>query len=92
MEKITVNGELLFTLKSKQDWVNRVPNILPEKIRGGETWLWVDKNGDVFEMDSLSFRCSKKKSGHCNGARKGRTDVFQALIAVSVKNLSTTQW
>lgn len=49
METIQVNGELLFTLKSKRDWINRVPKILPEKTRGGEQWLWIDKNGDVFE-------------------------------------------
>jgi hypothetical protein len=49
MEKIEVNGELLFELSSKQDWVNKVPRILPAKIRGGESWVWVDKNGNVFE-------------------------------------------
>lgn len=49
METIKVKGELLFILSSKQDWVNRVPRILPEKIRGGETWIWIDKNGNVFE-------------------------------------------
>lgn len=48
MEKITVNGTLLFELRSKQDWINRVPQILPEKLRGGESWIWVDKNGNVF--------------------------------------------
>lgn len=48
-EQIIVNGELLFELRSKQDWVNRVPRILPKKIRAGETWIWVDQNGDVFE-------------------------------------------
>ena len=69
MEKITVNGELLFTLKSKQDWVNRVPNILPEKIRGGETWLWVDKNGDVFEMGMDFMAAEEKDSYPCRGYR-----------------------
>jgi len=49
METIEVKGEFLFELKSKQEWVNRVPQILPDKIRGGETWIWVDKNGNVFE-------------------------------------------
>lgn len=48
MEKVTVNGELLFELSSKQDWINRVPKILPPK-RTGEQWIWVDKNGDIFE-------------------------------------------
>ncbi|MFA5243677.1 MAG: hypothetical protein WC380_00115 [Pedobacter sp.] len=58
MEKITVNAEFLFELKSKQDWVNKVPNILPEKIRGGETWIWLDKNGDVFER-GLDFMAAE---------------------------------
>ena len=47
---ITVKGELLFELKSKQDWVNKVPRILPEKTRGAEQLLWVDKNGNNFEL------------------------------------------
>ena len=59
MEKITVNGELLFILFSKQDWINRVPRILPAKIRGGEQWLWVDKNGNVFECGA-DFEAAKK--------------------------------
>lgn len=46
---ITVKGEFLFELKSKSDWVNKVPRILPNKIRAGESWIWVDKNGNVFE-------------------------------------------
>ena len=49
MEKITVNGEFLFELASKQDWVNKVPRILPKKTRGGEQWIWVDTQGNVFE-------------------------------------------
>lgn len=48
-ENITVKGELLFVLKSKLDWVNKVPSILPAKTRGGEQWIWVDRNGNVFE-------------------------------------------
>lgn len=32
------------------DWVNRVPGCLPEKTGGGETWAWVDRNGNVFEL------------------------------------------
>lgn len=49
-ETIEVKAELLFELKSKQDWVNRVPSILPSKTRGkGEVWVWIDKNGHVFE-------------------------------------------
>jgi hypothetical protein len=49
METIQVKGELLLTLKSKEDWVNRIPRHLPDKTRGSEQWLWVDKNGNTFE-------------------------------------------
>ncbi len=49
MEKIEIMGELLFTLTSKQQWVNRVPNCLPDATRSGERLIWVDKNGCVFE-------------------------------------------
>ena len=49
MKKIEVNAELLFELANKRQWINRVPNILPDKIRAGETWVWLDKNGNVFE-------------------------------------------
>jgi hypothetical protein len=52
IEKIEVNAEFLFELKSKQEWINKVPRILPDKIRAGETWAWVDKNGNVFECGS----------------------------------------
>ena len=61
MEKITVNAELLFVLESKQQWITRVPGILPEKIRGGETWIWIDKNGDVFECGN-DFKVAEEKS------------------------------
>lgn len=56
---IVVNAELLFTLESKQEWINRVPRILPKKTRGGEQWIWVDKNGDVFEKGS-DFEAAQK--------------------------------
>jgi hypothetical protein len=49
MEKIEINGELLFELSSKKDWIRRFPNILTQKKRTGETLIWVDKNGNVFE-------------------------------------------
>lgn len=49
MEQITVNVEFLFELQSKQQWISKIPNILPDKIRGGEQWIWLDKFGNVFE-------------------------------------------
>lgn len=59
MEKIEVNAEFLFELKSKQQWVNRVPDILPVKTRREESWVWVDKNGNVFET-GIDFMAAQK--------------------------------
>lgn len=49
MEMIQIKAEFLFELASKREWVNSVPNILPEKTRVGEQLIWIDKNGCVFE-------------------------------------------
>jgi len=65
MIKIEVNGELLFELKSKQDWVNRVPRILPDKTRGTEQWVWVDKNGNIFECGSDFMAAEKSETYPC---------------------------
>lgn len=65
MEKIEVNGELLFELASKQQWINKVPRILPKKIRAGETWVWVDKNGNVFECGSDFMEAEKHDTYPC---------------------------
>jgi len=43
---IICKGELILTLTSKQDWVDRIPDELPEK-RFAETRLFLDKNGNV---------------------------------------------
>lgn len=48
MEKISLNGELIITLHNKKDWVKRIPHALPNK-RPGEDFLFVDKDGNVFE-------------------------------------------
>ena len=49
MEKITCNGELIITLENKQDWVNRIPEELPEK-RKAEQRIWIDKNGNCLAI------------------------------------------
>ncbi len=48
VETIQVQGELLFELRSRQDWINKVPGILPKRKIQGEVWLWVDINGNSF--------------------------------------------
>lgn len=49
MEKVICNGELIITLESKQDWVNRIPDELPEK-RMAEQRIWIDKNGNCMAI------------------------------------------
>ncbi len=44
MENITVKGELLLILESKQHWINKVPRQLPAK-RSDEEWIWIDAHG-----------------------------------------------
>lgn len=65
MEQITVNAEFLFELKSKQDWVNKVPRILPQKTRAAEQWLWIDKNGNVFELGADFMAAEKAETYPC---------------------------
>jgi hypothetical protein len=49
MEKVTFNAELVLTLKSKQDWVNRMPGYLPEK-RHAEQLIWLDRYGNCLTI------------------------------------------
>ncbi|GHE65165.1 hypothetical protein [Roseivirga thermotolerans] len=65
MEKISVNVEFLFELISKIHWVNSVPECLPDKIRGSEQWIWVDKNGNVFERGADFEAAVKADSYPC---------------------------
>jgi len=62
---ISVKGEFLFELESKHEWVNKVPEILPEKTRAGETWIWVDVNGCVFEKGGDFMAAEKRGTYPC---------------------------
>ena len=85
MESITVKAEFLFELKSKQDWINRVPKILPAKTRGGEQWLWIDKNGNNFEL-GIDFEVAEQQSTYpCKVYR------LQSVSAAQQINKSTNQ-
>ncbi len=50
MEDIMLKAIFLFQLESKQEWINKVPRILPPKIRNNEQFLWIDTNGNVLEI------------------------------------------
>lgn len=61
MEKITVNGELLIVLHNKNEWIKNIPNKLPKKRHKNETFLWVDINGNTFEM-GIDFTAAEKNA------------------------------
>lgn len=79
MEKITVNGEFLFELASKQQWINRVPGILPDKTRAGESWVWVDKNGNVFECGADFMAAERIDSYPCKVYRLRSVAIAEKL-------------
>lgn len=58
MENVTFKGELILTLTSKEDWVKRVPNSLPEK-RYAEQRLWLDVNGNCLTIGA-DFTAAEK--------------------------------
>lgn len=65
MQDIKIKGELLFELKDKQDWINRVPKILPNKNRANERFIWVDVNGHVFECGGDFMYAEKHNTYPC---------------------------
>ncbi len=48
MDTIEIKAEFLLEIKSKRDWINRLPEALPKKKTFSEMFLFVDKNGYVF--------------------------------------------
>lgn len=65
METIQIKAKLLFVLENKQQWINRVPQILPPKTRPSEKWIWIDKNGNVFEVGADFIAAEKIESYPC---------------------------
>lgn len=60
-EKVSFMGELLVTLTSKRQWVNQVPDILPDKKRN-ELWIWLDANGNHLQIGEDFAVADKIKS------------------------------
>lgn len=56
--EIRLKAEFVFQLHSKQEWINRVPHILPKKKFEAEKLVWVDKNGHSFEI-GLDFNIAQ---------------------------------
>lgn len=61
VEKITFNGELILTLTSKQDWINRVPKFLPPKS-AAERLVWLDANGNCASIGEDFSAAEQKQS------------------------------
>jgi len=61
-EKVTFNGELMLTLTSKQDWINRLPQALP-KLESHERLVWLDANGNAASI-GLDFDRAKKMDSY----------------------------
>ncbi len=59
IETISIKAEFVVELRSKREWVNRIPYILPQKTRPGEELIWVDANGCVFESGA-DFEAAEK--------------------------------
>ena len=49
-KKVSFNGELILTLHSKREWINRVPQNLPSKNYYKEEFIWIDANGNTLVM------------------------------------------
>lgn len=85
MEQITINAEFLFELSSKQEWINRVPRILPSKKRhSNELWIWFDVNGNCFEIGKDFSAAEEMSSYPCKVYRV--VTVAEALGNLKTKN------
>jgi hypothetical protein len=73
MEKIELNAEFLFELQSKKEWINRVPECLPEKTTKAEEWIWIDKNGNSVIIGEDFAAAEKTESFPVKLYRKIRT-------------------
>jgi hypothetical protein len=61
MTKVTFNGELILELHSKQEWINKVPNWLPEK-RKAEVRIWLDENDNCLAIGEDFMKAEEIKS------------------------------
>jgi len=52
MITIDLNLELLLILRSKSEWVNKIPKLLPNKIYSKEDFLWIDSLGNKMVIGS----------------------------------------
>ena len=63
MEELTIEGELLLTLHSKRDWINKIPRWLPEKKSRAEQRIWLDKNGNALTIGE-DFSAAEDKGSY----------------------------
>jgi len=77
MTEVAIKAELLLTLESKQDWINKVPRRLPPKNRYGEQFLCVDSNGYVLEIGADFAAAERLKSYPVRFYRKITVSQFE---------------
>lgn len=87
MITIEAKAEFLFELKSKQEWINRTPRILPDKTRPSETWVWIDKNGCAFELGSDFIAAEKNDTYPCKVYRLVNVEKYQKLLKLNPSSI-----
>lgn len=71
--KIEVEAEELLTLNSFEDWVNRIPRHLPEKIYSINEFIFIDKFGNFLELGKDFMVADEKKCFPVKVYRKSLT-------------------
>lgn len=62
MEKVTFNGELILTIESKNDWINKCPHRLPAQKFYNEQFVWIDASGNCLAMGADFMAAEEKQS------------------------------
>lgn len=61
-EIISVQAELVLTLRNYEDWCSKCPSKLPGKRTPGESFLFVDTNGNTLFSGSDFMEATKRRS------------------------------
>ena len=62
VQKVTFNGDLLLTLNSKREWINRLPHCLPPMSQS-EKLVFLDANGNCASI-GLDFQAAEQKQSY----------------------------
>lgn len=84
IKKPIFNGELVLTLESKREWINKVPSHLPEKLKAQQL-IWLDVNNNCLTIGEDFAAAEEMKSYPVRVYRVNRV----AEVAEKVKNSIT---